>query len=169
MATTTSPELLAVRTTLPRTVVVAATAFLLAGTLRLTTAAEQLGLSMTFAVFFFVLAAAQIGYGILLSIGSRRAMSVPAAVTAMVLSLGLVALWLIATTSTVPLYPLMNGGFAVDVLDLGTSILQVTSVVALCRSLAQPARRRVTISLVSLVAAAWVVWVVIITVVGLQN
>jgi hypothetical protein len=169
MATTTSPELVSTRTTMPRTTVVAATTFLLAGTLRLTAGAEQFGLSLGFAVFFFTVAAAQIGYGVWLSAGSRRALSTPVATAAMIISLGFVGLWLIATTATVPIYPLMTGGFAVDVFDLGTALLELVGVVALCRSLPQPTRRRVALTLVGLVAVAWMVWVVIIVSNGLHN
>lgn len=169
MATTAPPEALAVRTTVPRVTIVAATAFLLAGTLRLTAGAEELGLSAGFAVAFFVLAAAQIGYGVSLSIGSRRALSVPAVTAAMVISLGLVGLWLVATTTVVPLYPLMTGGYPVDVLDLGTTLLEIVGVFALCRSLAPPWRGRVALGVGIAVAVAWVAWVVVVVVNGLSN
>ena len=169
MATTTPTRLPAVATTLSRSAIVAATAFVLAGALRLTGAAVQLGLSSGFAVFFFVVAAAQIGYGVLLSIGSRRAMATLTATAAMVLTLALLGLWLVVTTATTPLYPLMTGPYPIDVIDLSTAILELTSVVALCRSLAQPARRRVTWTLVGLVAAAWLVWVGLVVASGLAD
>lgn len=166
--TTTSP-LSAVRTSLSRPVVVAATAFVLAGALRLTTAAEEVGLSVGFGMLFLVAAVAQIGFGVLLSIGARRAMATPAAVAAMVITLGFIGLWLVASLSIVPLYPIMNGPYPIDVLDLGTALLEVTSIVALCRSLPQPTRGRVAWSLVGLVAASWMVWSIITVVSGLTN
>ena len=148
---------------------VAATAFVIAGALRLTAASEQLGLSAWFAVFFFVVAAAQIAYGVLVSIGSPRATSAPAVFAASAISLGLVGLWLVATTATVPIYPLMNGALAVDVIDLSTALLEMIGVAALCKSLPQPARGRVTWTLVALVAAAWLVWVFVIVTNGLTD
>jgi hypothetical protein len=169
MATTTSPEVLAVRSALPRTTIVAATTFLLAGAIRLTAGAEELGLSAAFAVAFFVLAVAQIGYGVLLTMGSRRALSAPAVATAMSVNLGLIGLWLVATTTTVPIYPLMTGGYPVDVLDLGTILLQIVGVLALRRSLPQSTRGRVTLVVGGLVAAAWLIWVVIVLHTGLSN
>jgi hypothetical protein len=161
-------QLSAVRTSLSRSAIVAATAFVLAGALRLAAATEQVGLSVGFGVLFLIVAVAQIGFGVLVSIGSRRAMATPAAVAAMVITLAFLGLWLVATLSTVPLYPVMNGPYPVDVLDLGTAILEVTSVVALCRSLPQPTRRRVAWGLVGLVSAAWMVWSVITVVYGLR-
>jgi hypothetical protein len=165
----TTPELVAVRTSLPRTTIVAATAFVLAGALRLTAGAEQLGLSAGFATLFFVAAAGQIGFGVLLSVGSRRATAVPVAVAAMVISLAFVGLWLVATTATVPIYPLMNGALAVDVVDLATALLEITSVVALCRSMPQPTRRRVVWGLTGLVCAGWLLWAVIVVTTGLSD
>ncbi len=168
MAATATP-LPAVWTSVPRSTMVAATAFALAGVLRLTTAIEQVGLDVGFTVLFFVVAAAQIGFGLLLGVGNRRAATTPVLVTAMVITLAFVALWLVATTATVPLYPLLNGPYPVDVLDLGAAILEVTSVVVLCRSLPDGLRRRVVWGLVGLVAAAWLVWVVIVTMSGLSD
>jgi hypothetical protein len=160
---------LAVRTNLPRMTIVAASAFVLAGALRLTTAVEQIGLDVGFAVFFLAVAVAQLGFGALLSVGARRVMTVPVQVATMVVTLGLVALWFAATTAVVPRYPLLNGPYPVDVLDLGSAILETTAVVALCRALPARTRRRVVWSLVGLVSAAWLVWVVIITVAGLSD
>ena len=62
--------------------VVAATACVLAGALRLTAGAEQLGLSLGFAVLFVVVAVAQIGFGVVLGVGARWATTTVAAVTA---------------------------------------------------------------------------------------
>ncbi|WP_027943341.1 hypothetical protein [Amycolatopsis taiwanensis] len=166
---TASSQLSAVRTSLSRSVIVAATAFVLAGALRLTAAAEQLGVSVGFGVLFFVAAVAQIAFGVLLSIGGRRTTATPVAVAAMMITLVFIGLWLVATLSMVPLYPIMNGPYPIDVLDLGSAILEATSVVALCRSLPQPARRRVAWSLVGLVSVAWLVWSVIVVGSGLSN
>ena len=74
-----------------------------------------------------------------------------------------------ATTAVVPRYPLLNGPYPVDVLDLGSAILEATAVVALCRSLPRQTRRRVVWGLIGLVSAAWLVWVVIVTVAGLSD
>lgn len=167
--TTTAPQASAIETGMPRSAVVAATAFALAGALRLTAATVQLDLSAGFAVFFFVVAAGQIGYGILVGIGARRATTTFTATAAMVLTLALVGLWLVATTATTPVYPLMTGPYPVDVIDLGTAVLELTSVVALCKSVPQPARRRVTWGLVGLVALAWLVWVAIVVTNGLLD
>ncbi|HEX5119208.1 MAG TPA: hypothetical protein VFW65_28800 [Pseudonocardiaceae bacterium] len=169
MAATAPPRLPALDIDLPRSAVVAATAFVLAGALRLAAGAEQLGLSSGFAILFFLVAIAQIGFGVLLGVGMRQAMSMIAATAAMVMTLILVGLWLVATTATVPIYPLMNGPYPVDVIDLATALLEVTSVVALCRSLPQPARRRVGWTLIGLVVAAWLVWVGIVATVGLTD
>lgn len=166
---TASPQLSAVRTSLSRSVIVAATAFVLAGALRLTAATEQIGLSVGFWALFFVAAVAQIGFGVLLSIGSRRATATPVAVAAMVITLVFIGLWLVATLSTVPSYPIMNGPYPFDVLDLGTAIFEATSIVALCRSLRQPTRRRVAWSLIGLVSAAWMIWSIIVVVSGLAH
>jgi hypothetical protein len=166
-ATVTPPP--AVWTSLPRSTTVAATAFILAGALRLTTAIEQIGLDVGFTTLFFVVAVAQIGFGLLLGVGARRATATPVVVTAMVVTLAFVALWLVATTATVPLYPLLNGPYPIDVLDLGSAVLEVTGVVALCRPLAPQLRRRVVWGLVGLVAAAWLVWTVVVTVSALTN
>jgi hypothetical protein len=169
MTTTASPRVSAVPTGPPRSVVVAATAFLLAGALRLTTAAEQFGLDVGFAVLFFAVAAAQIGFGVLLGVGVRRATATPANVAAMVVTLGFIGLWLVATTATVPTYPLLNGPYPVDVLDLGSAVLEVTSIVALCGSLPRRTRHRVVWGLVGLVGAAWLTWVVLIVTAGLSD
>lgn len=169
MAVTATPELSAVRTSLPRATVVAAAAFVLAGALRLTAAAEQLTLSKSLAVAFFVVAAVQIGFGLLLSSGWRRATTVPVAVTAMVATMAFIGLWLVATTSTVPLYPIMNGPYAVDVVDLGAAVMEVTSIVALCKSLPEKYRRRVMWSMVGLIAVAWAVWSVVVIMSGLSD
>jgi hypothetical protein len=168
MATTT-PQVPTIGTSMPHSGVVAATAFALAGALRLTAATVQLDLSAGFAVFFFVVAAGQIGYGILLGIGAHRAMTTFTATAAMVITLALVGLWLVATTATTPVYPLMTGPYPVDVIDLGTAVLELTSVVALCKSLPQPARRRVTWTLVGLVALVWLAWVAIVVTNGLLD
>lgn len=167
MAVTVSPP--AVRSTLPRSVTVAATVFVVTGALRLTTAAEQLGLSAGLAALFFVVAAAQIAFGLALAAGVPRMTSTPVAITAMVITLAFIAGWLVVTTSTVPLYPLMNGDFAVDVLDLAAAILELTGVVALCRSLPQQTRPRVVWTLVGMASAAWLLWVVIAVIAGLAN
>lgn len=159
---TASSQLSAVRTSLSRSVIVAATAFVLAGALRLTAAVEQLGLSMGFWLLFFVAALAQIGFGVLLSIGSRRATATPVAVAATVITLVFIGMWLVSTLSAIPLHPIMNGPYPFDVLDLGTAILEVTSVVALCTSMPQPTRRRVAWGLVGLVSAAWMAWSIIV-------
>jgi hypothetical protein len=169
MAAIASSQLSTVRTSLPRPVVVAATAFVLAGALRLTTAVEQIGLDVRFTVLFIVVAAAQTGFGILLSVGVRRVRTTPVVVAAMVMSLAFIGLWLVATTATVPEYPLLNGPYPVDVLDLGSAILEAISIVALCKSLPQQLRRRVTWSLISLMAVAWLVWVVLVSVAGLSD
>jgi hypothetical protein len=169
MVATATPQRLAVRTSLPRSTVVAATAFVLAGALRLTTAVEQLGLDVGFAVFFLAVAVAQTGFGALLSTGGRRTATTPVKVTAAVITVGLIGLWLAATTAVVPRYPLLNGPYPVDVLDLGSAILEATAVVALCRSLPGQTRRRVVWGLIGLVSAAWLVWVVIVTVAGLSD
>lgn len=169
MAMTAPPQLPATGAVLPRSAVIAATACVLAGALRLTAGAEQLGLSTGFAVLYFVVAGAQIGFGVLLGVGERRATVTPVAAAAMVITLVLVGLWLVATTATVPIYPLMNGPYPVDVIDLSTAALEVTSVIALCRSLPRPARGRVGWTLIGLTVAAWLVWVVIIAVAGLSN
>jgi hypothetical protein len=169
MAAITTPQLSAVRTSLSRPIVVAATGFVLSGALRLTTAAEQLGLDVGFLVFFCTVAAAQIGFGVLLGIGVRRMRTTPVVVAAMVISLAFIGLWLVATTATIPTYPLLNGPYAVDVMDLGAAILEATSVVALCGSLPRQTRRRVVWGLIGLVAAAWLVWGVIVTVAGLSD
>lgn len=169
MAVTTTPLLPAVRTTLPRSVVVASTAFVLTGVLRMATAAEQLSLSGALAALFFVVAAAQIGFGLLLGAGVRRVTSTPVAFTAMLVTLALIGAWLVVTTTTVPLYPLMNGDFAVDVLDLAGAILELTAVVALCRSQPERIRPRVTWSLVGIVSSAWLTWVIIAVVSGLTH
>ncbi|HEX3647387.1 MAG TPA: hypothetical protein VHV49_03110 [Pseudonocardiaceae bacterium] len=169
MARTTSPQLSAVTADLPRAVVVAATAFVLAGALRLTAGAEQLGLSSGFAVLFFVVAAAQIAFGALLGVGAHRVRTTVVVVVAMVITLVLFGLWFVATTATVPTYPLMNGPYPVDVVDLTTAVLEVTSVIALCRSLPQPTRRRVAWTMIGLVVTAWLVWVGIITATGLSD
>lgn len=169
MAATTPPQLSAVETGLPRSAVVAATASMLAGTLRLTAGAEQFGLSSGFALLFLVVAVAQIGFGVMLSVGARRVMSTLVATVAMVITLALVGLWLVATTATVPIYPLMNGPYPIDVIDLSTAILEVTSVIALCWSLPQPIRGRVAWTLIGLVAAAWLVWAGVITAVSLSD
>lgn len=169
MATTAPPRLSTVATEPPRSGVVAATAFALAGALRLTAATEQLGLSAGFAVLFYVVAIAQIGFGVLLGVGARRAMNTATATVAMVITLALVGLWLVATTATVPIYPLMNGGYPVDAIDLATAILELTSVIALCRSLPPPARRRVGWTLIGLVAAAWLIWVGIVAAAGIAD
>ncbi|HEX3589002.1 MAG TPA: hypothetical protein VHV74_05165 [Pseudonocardiaceae bacterium] len=168
MTTTTQP-LSAASTSLSRSAVVAATAFVLAGTLRLTAASEQLGLSAGFAVLFFVVAAAQIGYGVALGRGTRRATATPVATAAMVITLALIGLWLVVTTATTPIYPLMTGPYPIDVIDLGTAVLEITSIIALCRSLPQPARRRVAWALVILTAVAWLVWGGIVAVAGLSD
>ncbi|HEX3589380.1 MAG TPA: hypothetical protein VHV74_07095 [Pseudonocardiaceae bacterium] len=165
----TTPQLSAVRTSLPRPIVVAATAFVIAGALRLTAAIEQLGLSAAYVVVFGVVAVAQISFGVLLAVGSRRATNTVVAVAAMVISLAFVGVWLVATTATVPIYPLMNSGFAVDVIDLATAILEVTSVVALVRSMPQPMRGRVKWTLIGLIAVAWLVWGIIIATNGLSD
>ncbi|HEX3647986.1 MAG TPA: hypothetical protein VHV49_06125 [Pseudonocardiaceae bacterium] len=169
MAVTTPPALPAVRTTLSRSVMVAATAFVLAGALRLTTSAEQLGLSLGLAALFFVVAVVQIAFGLLLAIGTPRLTTTPVAYTAMVITLGLIGSWLLVTTTTVPLYPLMNGDFAVDVLDLAAALLELTAIIALGRSLPERTRSRVVWSLVGLVSAAWLAWVVVVVVSGLTN
>lgn len=165
----TTPQLSAVRTGLPRSIVIAATAFVIAGALRLTAATEELGLSAGFVAAFAIVAAAQIGYGVLLGIGSRRAMSTAVTVSVMVISLAFVGLWLVATTATVPIYPLMNGGFAVDVVDLVTAMLEVTAVLALGRSMPQPTRGRVKWTLIGLAGAAWLVWGVIVVLNGITD
>jgi hypothetical protein len=152
-----------------RATIVAATAFVLTGALRLATAAEQLGLDTGFAVLFFAAAVVQIGFGVLLSVGSRRANSTPVLVAAMVITLGFVGLWLVATVATVPVYPLMNGPYPVDVLDLGTALLELTSIAAICRSMPQRTRRRVVWGLIGLVSAAWLVWAVVVAVAGLSD
>ena len=154
---------------LPRSAVVAATAFVLAGALRLTAGAEQLGLSTGFAVLFFVVAVAQVGFGVLVGVGSRRASTTVVAVTAMVITLALVGLWMVATTATTPIYPLMNGPYPVDAIDLSTAVLELTSVIALCRSLPPQTRRRVGWVLVGLVAAAWLVWAGIVAAISLAD
>jgi hypothetical protein len=169
MAAPATPQLLAVRSTLPRSTIVASAAFVLAGGLRLASASEQLTLSLGYAAFFLVVAAAQITYGVMIGGGSRRAAATPYAVTAMLISLGLIGLWLVATTATVPIYPLMNGSLAVDVIDLGSTLLEATAVFALCRSLPVSQRRKVVWTLVGLVATAWLVWTVIVTVTGLSD
>ncbi|HEY1573272.1 MAG TPA: hypothetical protein VGG05_18160 [Pseudonocardiaceae bacterium] len=169
MATTAPPQLPAVTTNLPRSAVVAATACVLAGALRLTTGAEQLGLSLGFAVLFFVVAAAQIGFGVVLGVGARWATTTVAAITAMVITLGLVDLWLVATTATAPIYPVMNGPYPVDVIDLATAILELTSVAALCRSLPHPTRRRVGWGMIGLAVVAWLLWVGVIATLGLSD
>jgi hypothetical protein len=169
MAVTATPELSAVRTSLSRPIVVAAAAFVLAGALRLTAAAEQLTLSKGLAVAFFVVAVVQIGFGLVLSSGWRRATTLPVAVTAMVVTMGFIGVWLVATTATVPLYPIMNGPYAVDVVDLGAAIMEVTSIVALCKSLPETYRRRVVWSLVGLIAVAWAVWSVVVVTSGLSD
>lgn len=166
---TATPPLSAVRTSLSRPVIVAATAFVLAGTLRLAASTEQIGLSVGFGVLFFVAAVAQIGFGVLLSIGYRRATATPVAVAAMVVTLGFLGLWLVVTLSTVPLYPVMNGPYPIDVLDLATALLEITSVIALCRSLPQPTRGRVAWSLVGLVSAAWMTWTIVAVVSGILH
>jgi hypothetical protein len=169
VAVTATPQLPAVRTTLPRSVVVAATAFVLTGVLLMATAAEQLSLSGALAALFFVIAAAQIGFGLLLGAGVRRVTSTPVAFTAMLVTLALIGAWLVVTTTTVPLYPLMNGDFAVDVLDLAGAILELTAVVALCRAQPERIRPRVTWSLVGIVSSAWLIWVVIAVISGLTH
>ena len=169
MATTAPPRLSTVATDPPRSAVVAATAFALAGALRLTAATEQLGLSAGFAVLFYIVAVAQIGFGVLLGVGARRAMHTSTATAAMVITLALVGLWMIATTAVVPIYPLMNGGYPVDAIDLATAILELTSVIALCRSLPPPTRRRVAWTLVGLVAAAWLIWAGVVVAAGAAN
>lgn len=158
-----------VRTTLPRSTIVAAAAFIVAGALRLTAATEQLGLSTGFAILFYVVAAAQIGFGLVLSAGTRPTPPTPVAMAAMVVSLGFIGLWLVATTALVPTYPLMNSPYPIDVVDLGTAVLEATSVVALCKSMPQPTRQRVVWTLVGLIAAAWLVWAGIIMVRGLSD
>lgn len=168
-AATTAPRLSALRTSLPRSTTIAAAAFLIAGALRLTAATELLGLSAAFAVSFYLVAAAQLGFGLLLATGTRPRPRLPVALTAMVLTLGFVGLWLVATTATVPIYPLMNSPYPIDVLDLGTAVLEVTSVVALCKSFPHPTRRRIGWTLVGLCAAAWLVWLAIIVTHGLTD
>jgi hypothetical protein len=169
MAAIASSQLSTVRTSLPRPIVVAATAFVLAGALRLTTAAEQIGLDVGFTVLFLAVAAAQIGFGVLLSVGIQRVRTTPVVVAAMVISLAFISLWLVATTATVPTYPLLNGPYPVDVMDLGAAVLEATSIVALCRSLPQPTRRRVVWGMIGLMAAAWLLWVVLVSVAGLSD
>jgi hypothetical protein len=169
MAAIASSQLSTVRTGLPRPIVVAATAFVLAGALRLTTAVEQIGLDVVFTTLFIVVAVAQIGFGVVLSVGVRRARTAPVVVSAMVVTLAFIALWLFVTTATVPQYPLLNGPYPVDVMDLGSAVLEVTSIVALSKSLPQQLRRRVTWSLIGLMAVAWLVWGILVTVAGLSD
>ncbi|HEX5406682.1 MAG TPA: hypothetical protein VFX16_30785 [Pseudonocardiaceae bacterium] len=169
MAAIAPSQLSTVRTSLPRPIVIAATAFVLAGALRFTTAIEQVGLDVAFPVLFVVVAAAQVAFGALLSIDVQRLRTTPVVVSAMVASLAFIALWLVATTATVPEYPLLNGPYPVDVMDASAAVLEAISIVALCKSLPQPTRRRVMWGMIILMAGAWLVWVVIISVAGLSD
>jgi hypothetical protein len=166
---TTAPSPTLVRTTIPRSVIVAAAAFLIAGALRMTAATELLRLSPTFAALFYVVAIAQLGFGLALVAGTRPTPSTPVAVTAMVITLGFIGVWLVATTAMVPIYPLMNGPYPIDVIDLGTAVLEGTSVVALARSMPPATRRKVVWTLVGLIAAAWLIWIGIIVSHGLSD
>lgn len=167
---TTAPQPLSVvRTTVPLSVVVAAAAFIIAGALRMTAATELLRLSPTFATLFYVVAAAQIGFGLALVAGNRPTPTTAVATTAMVISLGFIGSWLVVTTAMVPLYPLMNGPYPIDVVDLATAVLEAVSVVALSRAMPPATRRKVVWSLVGLVGAAWLIWVGIIASNGLAN
>jgi hypothetical protein len=67
------------------------------------------------------------------------------------------------------LYPLMNGPYPIDVVDLATAVLEAVSVVALSRAMPPATRRKVVWSLVGLVGAAWLIWVGIIASNGLAN
>jgi hypothetical protein len=163
------PELSVLRTTLPLSVVVAAAAFIITGALRMTAATELLQLSPTFAVIFYLVAAAQLGFGLVLVAGKRPAPTTTVATTAMVICLGFIGAWLVVTTAMVPLYPLMNGPYPIDVVDLATTVLEAVSVVALSRAIPPATRRKVVWTLVALVGAAWLIWIGIIAWNGLSN
>jgi hypothetical protein len=158
-----------VRTTVPRSIVVAAAAFIIAGALRMTAATELLRLSPTFAVIFYLVAAAQIGFGLALVAGNRPTPTTTVATTAMVICLVFIGSWLVVTTAMVPLYPLMNGPYPIDVVDLATAVLEAISVVALSRAIPPATRRKVVWTLVALVGAAWLIWSGIIVSHGLSN